>query len=230
MHNNRMCVARWPTAIVYAQVYTYVRMHLICAKGLHFSAFIVIIGKFITKLYRRLHSNPLGEPWGIAVNHDGKIFVSDWDRSCIHIYSEAGRYVSNFGSTGNDTPLKYPAGIAIDKRGRIIVADRGNHVVCIYTPEGNLLTRFGKMGRAPGELYFPFGVAVSTDSSSIYISESGNHRISVFDSHGKFLRCFGKKGSNPGTFHLPRHICIDKQGRLLVSDEQNQRIQIFTSY
>jgi DNA-binding beta-propeller fold protein YncE len=179
---------------------------------------------------RFLRGNPLGEPWGVAVSHDGTIYVSDWDKSCIHTYNENGRYMTNFGSSGTNTHLKYPAGIAIDKRGRIIVADRGNHVVCIYTPEGNLLNRFGKPGRAPGELYFPFGVSVNKEGTNIFVSESGNHRISVFDSQGKFLRCFGKKGSEPGMFNLPRHMCIDQRERLIVSDEQNQRVQIFTSY
>ena len=191
----------------------------------------MIAGVFISKMNTRfLRGNPLGEPWGVAVGYDGTIYISDWDKSCIHTYSDNGRYLNNFGSSGSDTPLKYPAGIAIDKRGRIVVADRGNHVVCIYTPEGNLLNRFGKMGRAPGDLYFPFGVAISRDGANIFISESGNHRISVFDSQGKFIRCFGKKGSDPGMFHLPRHLFIDKSDRLFVSDEQNQRIQIFTSY
>ena len=190
---------------------------------------LLCTGKFITKLSGRIfRGNPFGEPWGVAVSCDGKIYVSDWDKSCIHTYSDNCHYTGNFGSSGTCTTLKYPAGIAIDKRGRIIVADRGNHVVCIYTPDGNLLNRFGKMGHAPGDLYFPFGVAVNKEGSKIFISESGNHRVSVFDAHGKFQRCFGKKGSEPGYFDLPRHMCFDQQERLIVCDEQNQRLQIFS--
>lgn len=190
----------------------------------------VFIGRYITKLSGRVfRGSPFGEPWGVAVNHDGKIFVSDWDKSCIHTYNSNGQYTGNFGTEGVEVPLKYPAGIAIDKRGRIIVADRGNHVVWIFTPDGNLLLRFGKVGHAPGELFFPFGVAVNREGTKIFISESGNHRVSVFDAHGNFLHCFGKKGSEPGKFNLPRHMCIDPLGRLVVSDEQNQRLQIFNS-
>ncbi len=41
------------------------------------------------------------------------------------------------------------------------------------------------------------------------------------------MRCFGKKGSEPGMFLYPRHLCVDSQGRLVVADEQNHRLQIF---
>ena len=102
--------------------------------------------------------------------------------------------------------------------------------MCIYMPDGTLLAKFGKEGHAPGELFFPFGIAVNKDASKIYVSESGNHRISVFNSQGNFLHCFGKKGNERGMFHLPRHLCIDQEDKLFVCDEQNQRIQVFTSY
>ena len=136
--------------------------------ALHHLVLCFCTGKFITKLSGRLfRGNPLGEPWGIAVSYDGKIFVSDWDKSCIHTYNENGNYTGNFGSADVNSPLKYPTGIAIDKRGRIIIADRGNHVVWIFTPDGSLLSQFGKMGHAPGDLYFPFGVAVNKEGNII---------------------------------------------------------------
>ena len=186
-------------------------------------------GKFTLRFSLRspLRGTHLGEPWGIAVSFDGKVLVSDWEKSCIHIFDESGKYVGNFGSANVTTALKYPAGIAIDKRGQVVVADRGNHCIWRFTPDGQPLSRFGKQGHAPGELFFPFGVAIDKEGN-IIVSESGNHRISFFTANGKFLRCFGKKGTQPGMFQYPRHLCIDQQGRLVVADELNQRLQIFS--
>ena len=53
-------------------------------------------------------------------------------------------------------------------------------------------------------------------------------RISVFDRNGKFLRIIGKTGTGPGEFRTPHAIEFDSQGRLLVADRHNHRIQILT--
>ena len=51
-------------------------------------------------------------------------------------------------------------------------------------------------------------------------------RISVFDKSGKFLRIIGKTGTGPGEFRTPHAIEFDSQGRLIVADRHNHRIQI----
>jgi DNA-binding beta-propeller fold protein YncE len=48
-----------------------------------------------------------------------------------------------------------------------------------------------------------------------------------FDAKGKFLKTWGKPGKGRGEFDLPHSICIDKQGRVLVGDRENDRVQIF---
>jgi sugar lactone lactonase YvrE len=53
-------------------------------------------------------------------------------------------------------------------------------------------------------------------------------RISVFDKNGKFLRVIGKAGTGPGEFRTPHAIEFDSQGRLIVADRHNHRIQILT--
>src|SRR5262249_27174167 len=53
-------------------------------------------------------------------------------------------------------------------------------------------------------------------------------RISVFDKTGKLLRIIGKAGTGPGEFRTPHAIEFDSQGRLIVADRHNHRIQILT--
>jgi sugar lactone lactonase YvrE len=53
-------------------------------------------------------------------------------------------------------------------------------------------------------------------------------RISVFDKNGKFRRSFGKAGVAPGEFRTPHALEFDSQGRLLVADRHNHRVQILT--
>ena len=51
-------------------------------------------------------------------------------------------------------------------------------------------------------------------------------RISVFDKTGKFIKSIGKMGTGPGEFRTPHAIVFDSQGRLIVADRHNHRIQI----
>jgi sugar lactone lactonase YvrE len=53
-------------------------------------------------------------------------------------------------------------------------------------------------------------------------------RISVFDRNGKFLRVMGKTGTGPGEFRTPHAVRFDSQGRLIVADRHNHRVQVLT--
>jgi DNA-binding beta-propeller fold protein YncE len=56
---------------------------------------------------------------------------------------------------------------------------------------------------------------------------SGNFpRIVKFSKDGKFIKAFGKKGNGPAEFNGPHNIAIDGQGRLLVADRSNGRVEI----
>jgi hypothetical protein len=50
----------------------------------------------------------------------------------------------------------------------------------------------------------------------------------VFDGDGNFLRVIGRTGTGPGEFRTPHAIDFDSQGRLIVADRHNHRIQILT--
>ena len=166
------------------------------------------------------------EPRGIAISN-GKIFVTDWQGSCIHVFEHAGGNKCNHISSIGSDFLKQPAGIAINPRGNLVVADQDNHCVWILTPEGrNLIHPIGNKGDQLGQLYQPFGVTV-TSQGLLVVSDKGNSCISVFTEQGQLVDCFGGKGSQPGEFDQPRHLCVNSLGQIIVADELNQRIQVF---
>lgn len=186
-------------------------------------------GKYIQKFgHKSLRGNTLGEPWGITIGADNKLYVTDWDKSCIHIFCNNGRYDCTIGNDDSilGESLKLPAGITMDTSLNLIVADRGNHCVWVLKPDGTILMCIGTKGHGPGELFLPYGVAVHPNGS-IIVSESGNNRVSVFAPCGKFLKHFGQKGIEPGMFDYPRHVCVTPSGEIVVADEQNQRLQLF---
>ena len=59
------------------------------------------------------------------------------------------------------------------------------------------------------------------------VCDTLNHRIQVFDLSGKFVAKFGTKGSGMGEFNQPALPAVLSDGKIVVSDLNNSRIQIF---
>jgi len=168
----------------------------------------------------------------------------------IQKFDESGKRLRSFGGG----MFVWPHGLHVDQDGNIWVADSGRptpddlkkfpaekdkgSVVVKFSPEGKVLMTLGKAGVAgnpPGALTDPTDV-VTDRNGDIYVAESHTDvedpnlvgRISVFDRTGTFLRTIGKMGTGPGEFRTPHAMVFDSQGRLIVADRHNHRIQILT--
>ena len=83
-------------------------------------------------------SPSLSRPAGIAVSHDGKVYMTDSDSHLIRVWNGrtktitrlSGTGVAQFGGDGGDAlagSLSYPFGVAVDAVGTVFVADTFNH-------------------------------------------------------------------------------------------------------
>jgi DNA-binding beta-propeller fold protein YncE len=117
--------------------------------------------------------------------------------------------------------------------------DKKGSVVVKFSPEGKVLLTLGKpgvRGNPPEALTDPTDVVTDPANGDVYVAESHTNvadpnlvaRISVFDRNGSFLRIIGKTGTGPGEFRTPHAVEFDSQGRLVVADRHNHRIQILT--
>ena len=78
-----------------------------------------------------------------------------------------------------------------------------------------------------GSLIILFVPGLSVNKSGhLMVCDSGNNRIQVFQLNGKFVGKFGTKGSILGEFSCPRSLAVLSDGRIVVSDVLNHRIQI----
>jgi sugar lactone lactonase YvrE len=109
-----------------------------------------------------------------------------------------------------------------------ITIDNDKLLLTIGTP--------GTAGNPPRSLTEPNSI-VELPNGDFLISEGHNGqrpeatpdtvaRISRFTADGKFISSFGKLGSGPGEFRTPHDLALDAQGRLLVADRGNNRIQV----
>ena len=59
------------------------------------------------------------------------------------------------------------------------------------------------------------------------VCDAHNHRVQVFELSGKFVTKFGSEGEKKGKFNVPISTAVLSDGRIVVSDFYNHRIQIF---
>jgi len=169
----------------------------------------------------------------------------------VHLFDAGGKEVRSFGGG----LLAWPHGIHVDRDGNVWVADSGvvgpellsqypgegakGSAVFKFSPQGRLLLTLGKpgtRGNPPEALTEPTDVVTDPANGDVYVAESHTNvadpglvgRISVFDRDGRFLRTIGRTGTAPGEFRTPHAIEFDSQGRLIVADRHNHRIQILT--
>lgn len=121
-------------------------------------------------------------------------------------------------------------GIHVDPWDNLWITDVGRHLVFRFNPAGELTLTLGVDG-IPGQdadhFYQPTHVCV-LPSGEFYITDGyGNARVMHFDAQARFVRAWGRRGVAPGEFHTPHVITADTNGRLYVSDRENDRIQVF---
>ncbi|MEN6342514.1 MAG: PKD domain-containing protein, partial [Methanospirillum sp.] len=162
-------------------------------------------------------------PFGVAVDPDGNVYVTDALNNRTQKFSSDGDYLAQWGGPGTGNgQFNIPTGIAVDAAGNVYVADYGNSRVQKFTSEGGYLTQWGGISG-------PYGIAVNADGSRVYVSEVQTTRVRIFDTAGTPLGSFGGPGTGDGQVDYPLFIAVDAAGSVYVADTGNDRVQKFTS-
>ena len=123
--------------------------------------------------------------------------------------------------------LTNPYVIAVNSKGLIAVADYSGHCILIFDKDEKYLRKFGCKGENAGQLKCPSGVTYLNDDE-ILVADQLNHRIQRFNVQtGNAVKTFGKQGTGEGELQ-PSSVCMDGEGRVVVADLYNNRIQVFT--
>ena len=165
----------------------------------------------------------LFNPCGLSVDSDGNIIVADANNKLIKIFSPNGKFLMKIGGQGS---FSYPIH-CIQCNRYLIVSDHEENCIKVFHRDGNFQYKFGKGGGGDGEFKQPYCLAVNNSGHQLMVCDGSNHRIQVFELNGKFVGKFGTKGSNLGEFATPKSLAVLSNGRIVVSESSNQRVQIF---
>jgi len=192
-------------------------------------------GSFVSKFGEEgRQPGQLQIPWGLAIDHDhDRILITDSGNHRVQSWSLSEQsFLSCIGQYGSgDLEFDNPRRIAIDKHHhRIIIVDSSNNrLVFLSSIDLSFLFSVGKQGSQPGEFNYPTDVAIDDDRHRIIVADGNNNRVQVLSSiDGSFLFEFGSKGSQPCQFDYLVGVGIANQGRIIVADFNNYRLQAFT--
>ena len=199
-----------------------------------------------------------GQVSGVATSAEGNILVLHRGAHPIMIFDRGGRFVRSWGdglfSNGKVggiapgdrvagqsgyTAVYGPAGchacgahsVRVDPAGNIWAVDAPGHVVYKMDPQGRVVTEIGTKGVAGASrntFNLPTDVGFAPNGD-VYVSDGyGNARVVKYSADGRYLLEWGTRGTGPGEFGLPHNLVVDAEGRVYVTDRDNQRVQVFT--
>jgi len=193
----------------------------------------------------------LPEGWEMpaaAVAGDSKDRIYCFNRDPDHpvvVFDREGNYLSSWGAG----MIAFAHAILLDPEDNVWLVDRNNHQVMKYTSDGQPLMTIGAKGYrsdtgvAPDDLSstayqsvtrgsepfnMPAGIAFNPNGEVFIADGYANARIHKFSADGQLLLSWGEPGAGPGEFNLPHGVWIDRRGRVLVCDRENDRVQVFT--
>jgi DNA-binding beta-propeller fold protein YncE len=183
----------------------------------------------------------------VAVDARDRVYLITRKEARVIVYERDGTFVTSWGQ-GVLTERAH--GITVGPDGSVWCVDDADQTVRKFTPEGKLLMTIGTSGVASDTGYVdskkplydrllsikyggppfnrPTAVAIAP-SGELYVSDGyGNARVHRFTADGRLIQSWGEPGTGPGQFNLPHSVRVTADGRVLVADRQNDRIQVFS--
>ena len=169
-------------------------------------------------------------PWGLTVDGDGCIYVTDIGKHCIQKFTNNGQFLCAVGTKGKGhLQFNEPSYVAFNSvNGKLYVTDTYNRRVRVLNSDLTFSSTFGSYGSGKGQFSYPYGIACDA-TGNVYVADCGNNNIQVFTAEWRFLRVFSSFGFGRGGLDRPYGVAVDSNGLVYVSELLNHRVSVFTS-
>lgn len=174
---------------------------------------------------------------GVDVDGEDNVYLLTRDEDQVLVYRRDGTFVRAFGKG----MFVRPHGLRFGPDGNLYLVDDNGHCVYVMTPNGDLIRTIGTKGQ-PSDTGFagslesikggpPFNAPTNIafgPNGDLYVTDGyRNARVHRFSPEGELKGSFGEPGNGPGQFNLPHGIAVTADGRVLVADRENDRVQLF---
>jgi DNA-binding beta-propeller fold protein YncE len=192
---------------------------------------VVALGERRYRVERPWGDLPSGLVSDVTVDSRGHVFVllrwdplSDTSSPRIIELSPDGRRLAAWGEKLiSDSHM-----LAAAPDDRLFIVDRDAHEVIICRSDGERIGGLGKRDAPLEPFNHPTDVAI-TPTGAIYVSDGyAGHRVHRFSPDGQLVQSWGALGAEPGQFVNPHAVWVMSDGRVVIVDRENDRLQVFT--
>jgi streptogramin lyase len=149
------------------------------------------------------------------------IYIANSPNHRIQKFDPDGTLIVEWGRYGILTgQFKNPYDVALDSMGNFYVADTFNSRIQKFASDGTFLNCWA--------VNRPSGIEIDS-SDNVYVISWQSCSIEKFTSNGVLLTQWGSCGNEEGKFKGPFRINVSPDGKIYVSDTDNNRIQVFAS-
>jgi len=184
------------------------------------------------------------QPWGIAVDQPGNVYVGDSGNYRVKKFDAEGRFITQWGSPGQgDGQFTTICSVKVDGSGIVYVFDTE------YGKwEHNRIQRFSSYGQFIGllerktpdadKIKLPIDLAIDDKGNILVlavdyrpeINRTYAVRIEKYSRAGDFISQWGAEaGGSDGQLQRPDAIEVDAEGNIYIADMGNSRVQRFDS-
>lgn len=186
---------------------------------------------------RVIGAGTLSRPNDLMIGPAGALYVVDSDLELVRVFTREGQKLRDIGDLpGEKDDLSFPVAIAArcepgsTQACELFVADQGNTRVRVYDLQGHHLRDIGS--RPPANVAvdgtFVRLQALSFDAKGrLHVLDSYLHRIQLLDpKSGSFMGRYGVFGKSMGQLNLPLDLEMLPDGRALVANTDNHRVEV----
>jgi DNA-binding beta-propeller fold protein YncE len=157
----------------------------------------------------------MAQPYGIATDDAGRVFVGDTYAGKIHVFDVRENRYSSI-----DVKARALIGVAVLADTLVITDSEGQRVTRVTMKGKTIWT----IGRDAG-FERPTGIVAAGDR--LHVVDTMAARVVTVSDKGEILGSFGSRGGGRGQFNFPTNIARAADGRLFVTDSMNFRVQVF---
>lgn len=160
-------------------------------------------------------------PVGLAFQGE-TLYICDVTAGSILAWNLTTGRTRTLGRDGEVT-LVTPVDVAADEWGSIYVADTGlSRVVAFDLATGGMR----QLSPPDRDDYRP--VAVAAAAGRLYVADAAAHQVDAYSLPDlELATSIGSVGSDDGNFYYPAGLAVAPDGRLVVADTFNSRVQVF---